>query len=140
MSNIKRKNIEENSCNANINWWRENTPYTTDRKGKWIDSVEFPIKHKGVEKLEQNIEKETEYIMCFVSFEKSTGECEGIYLSVRDEEYFKDDVINSNILDEEEKNILISFALSAINKERRVRKENQEYLNNLIQARKIRNI
>ena len=78
--------------------------------GRNIDSVEFEIKHKGIEKLERNINSKTEYIMCFVHFNANTEELDGIYLSVWDEENGNtDDNINSNILNEEEKKVIIDY-------------------------------
>lgn len=63
--NITRKNIIETSTIINVNWLRENTPYTEDKKSIHVDSVEFEINHKGIEKLERNIESSNEFISPF---------------------------------------------------------------------------
>lgn len=64
---ITRENIIEDSTVVSINWLRENTLFTRDRKELAIDSAEFELKCDGVEKLERNIENDDEYIMCFCS-------------------------------------------------------------------------
>lgn len=115
--NITRKNILGVGMDTGLvglNWLRENTPNTKDKVKKWIDSVEFEIDHRGIEKLEKNINLDTEYIMCFVHFNAGTEELDGIYLSVWDEEATTDDNINSNILDETEKNVIIEYALEEL--------------------------
>lgn len=98
---------------VNLDWLRIK-PNTNDGKGKRIDSVEFEINHKGIEKLERNIHDDTEYIMCFVHFEADTEKLDGIYLSVWNEECTIDNDINSNILDEEEKKIIIEYSLKEL--------------------------
>lgn len=65
---IQRENIVEESAIIHIDWIRPHTPYTNDNKEVKVDSVEFEIKHNGIEKLECNIDCEIEYIMCFVHF------------------------------------------------------------------------
>ena len=105
----------------NAGWKRPHTPNTKDGKEKIIDSVEFEIYHKGIEKLEKNIQNETEYIMCFVHFDVDTENLDGIYMSVWDEEGFTDDPINVSILDEEEKNIIIEYALAELKEYRECR-------------------
>ena len=100
---------------VNLDWIRNSTPNTNDKKEKRIDSVEFEIKYKGIEKLERNINSKTEYIMCFVHFNANTEELDGIYLSVWDEENGNtNDDINSNILNDKEKKIIIDYALEEL--------------------------
>lgn len=94
-------------------WLRPHTPYTTDGKEKLIDSVEFEIDHHGIEKLEENIDDETEYIMCFVHFDAGTENLDGIYFSVWNENATQDDAIVP-ILDEDEKKILVEYALEEL--------------------------
>lgn len=116
--NITRKSIlgfGMDSSLVNLDWLRTNTPNTDDKKEKRIDSVEFEIKYKGIEKLERNINSKTEYVMCFVHFNADTEELDGIYLSVWDEENGNtDDNIDSNILNEKEKKIIVDYALEEL--------------------------
>lgn len=98
----------------NLDWNRPNTPNTKDGIAKEIDSVEFEINHRGIEKLERNINSDTEYVMCFVHFEKGTENLDGIYMSVWDEDAITDDSIDTNILTEEEKDIIIEYALKEL--------------------------
>ena len=58
--------VGQDTSLINIGWLRQSTPNTNDEVKKEIDSVEFEIDHKGISKLECNIQSETEYIMCFV--------------------------------------------------------------------------
>lgn len=105
---------------VHIGWLRQHTPDTQDGKEKLIDSVEFEINHKGIEKLERNIHSKTEYVMCFVHFDADTENLDGIYMSVWDEEDCDtDDSINSNILDTEEKKIILDYALKELREERK---------------------
>lgn len=99
---------------AFLNWLRPNTPCTNDGKTKLIDSVEFEISHKGIEKLERNIHNENEFIMCFVHFEAGTENVDCICMSVWDEDSTTDDNIDINILTDEEKTILIEYALEEL--------------------------
>lgn len=99
---------------VNIGWDRPNTPNTKDGIEKEIDSVEFEINHKGIEKLERNINDDTEYIMCFVHFNADTEELDGIYMSVWNEEDSIDDSINTDILNEEEKKVIVEYALKEL--------------------------
>lgn len=96
---------------VNIDWLRPNTPYTNDGIKKNIDSVEFEINVNGIEKLEQCIQYDTEYLMCFVHFDAGTENVEGVYLSVWDDEDDTDRNIDARILDEDEKNVIIEYAL-----------------------------
>ena len=119
--NINRESILGiimDSSMVSLEWLRPDTPYTNDGKEKLIDSVEFEINYKGIEKLERNINDETEYIMCFVHFYANTEELDGIYLSVWNEEGTVDDGINSNILNEEEKKIIVEYALEELKNHR----------------------
>ena len=71
--NITRESIlgvGQGTSLVNLDWDRPNTPNTKDGVVKEIDSVEFEINNRGIEKLERNINSDTEYIMCFVHFEK----------------------------------------------------------------------
>ena len=114
--NITRENIlgvGMDTSLVNIGWLRPHSPDTTDRKEKLIDSVEFEIDHHGIEKLEVNIDNETEYIMCFVHFDAGTENLDGIYFSVWNEDATQDDAIIPN-LDEDEKKILIEYALEEL--------------------------
>ena len=96
---IQRENIVEESVITNIDWLRTHTPYTEDNKEVKVDSVEFEVKHNGIEKLERNIDCETEYIMCFVHFNHSTKEHEGVMID----------------LDGTETEMLYNYALEKIN-------------------------
>ena len=78
--------------------------------------MEFEINHRGIEKLERNIENETEYIMCFVHFESGTENVDGIFLSVWNEDADMDEPISADILNEEEKQVVISYALEELKK------------------------
>lgn len=92
---------------VNLGWTRND--------GKNIDSVEFEINHKSIEKLKRNIHSNTEYVMCFVHFNADTEDLDGIYLSVWDEENGNtDDNIDSNILSEKEKKIIVDYALEEL--------------------------
>ena len=116
--NITRKSIlgfGMDTSLVNIGWLRPYKPNNRDTKEKMIDSVEFEINHKGIEKLERNIHNKTEYIMCFVHFNANTEDLDGIYLSVWDEEDGNtDDNIDSNIFNEEEKKIIVDYALEEL--------------------------
>lgn len=111
---IQRENIVEESAITNIDWLRTYTPYTEDNKEVKVDSVEFEVNHNGIEKLERNIDCETEYIMCFVHFNHSTKEHEGVYFSVWDFGGLEDSPIMID-LDETETEMLYSYALEKIN-------------------------
>ena len=95
------------------NWLRPHTPYTKDEKEKMIDSVEFEIDHHGIKKLEENIDNETEYVMCFVHFDAGTENLDGIYFSVWNEDATQDDAIVP-ILNEDEKKIIVEYALEEL--------------------------
>ena len=110
--------IRKDTSLVNLNWLRPCTPNTNDGKEKVIDSVEFEINHKGIEKLERNINNETEYVMCFVHFNAGTEKLDGIYLSVWDNEHTTDDSIDSNVFDEEEIRFLLDYALVELRKGR----------------------
>ena len=110
---IQRENIVEESAITNIDWIRPHTPYTEDNKEVKVDSVEFEIKHNGIEKLGCNIDCETEYIMCFVHFNHSTKEREGIYFSVWDFCGLLDSPIIVE-LSENETEMLYDYALEKI--------------------------
>lgn len=115
--NITRESIlgvGMDSSLGNIGWLRPNTPNTRDGKEKLIDSVEFEINHRGIEKLERNIHDENEYVMCFVHFDAGTENLDGIYMSVWNEEASIDDTIDTSILDEDEKTIIIEYALNEL--------------------------
>jgi len=115
--NITRESIlgvGQGTSLVNLDWDRPNTSNTKDGIVKEIDSVEFEINYKGIEKLERNINSNTEYIMCFVHFEKGTENLDGIYMSVWDEETLTDDSIDTSILNEEEKKIIIDYALKEL--------------------------
>lgn len=107
---ILRENIVEESAITNIDWLRTHTPYAEDNKETRVDSVEFEVRHNGIEKLERNIDCDTEYIMCFVHFNHNTKEREGIYFSVWDFGGSEDSPIMVD-LDEIETDILYSYAL-----------------------------
>ena len=111
--NIRRENILGDTSLVNTKWLRSHTPYKKDGKEKMVDSVEFEIDHHGIEKLERNIDNETEFIMCFVHFDAGTENLDGIYFSVWDEYTAQDDGIIS-ILDEDEKKILVEYALEEL--------------------------
>lgn len=97
-----------------LDWLRPHTPYTKDGKEKLIDCVEFEIDHNGIEKLERNINDETEYVMCFVHLEAGTENLDGIYMSIWNEDADIDEPIDTNILTEEEKKIIIDYALKEL--------------------------
>ena len=99
------------------NWLRPHTPYTKDKKEKMVDSVEFEIDHHGIEKLENNIENDSEYVMCFVHFDAGTENLDGIYFSVWNEDATQDDAIVP-ILNEDEKKILVEYALEELKESR----------------------
>jgi hypothetical protein len=101
-----------------LKWLRPNTPYTNDKKEKMIDCVEFEINHKGIEKLEANIKTKSEYVMCFVHFNSGTNDVDNIYLEVWNEEGTTDDPINSDILNNEEREIIIKYAIEELKKSR----------------------
>lgn len=116
---ITRKNIlgvGQDTSLVGLDWLRPNTPYTKDGKEKLIDCVEFEINHKGIEKLERNIDNETEYIMCFVHLEAGTENLDGIYMSVWNEDADIDEPIDTNILTDEEKAIIVEYALEELKK------------------------
>ena len=100
-----------------LEWLRPNTPYTNDKKEKIIDCVEFEINHKGIEKLEANIKRKSEYVMCFVHFNSGTNDVDNIYLAVWDEEGITDDPISSDILNNEEREIIINYAIEELKKQ-----------------------
>lgn len=115
--NITRESIlgiGQDTSLVNTDWLRPNTPYTSDGKEKLIDCVEFEISHKGIEELENNIENETEYIMCFVHFEAGTENVDNIFLSVWNENADIDEPISADILDEDERQVVISYALEEL--------------------------
>lgn len=115
--NITRKSIlgfGMDTSLVNIGWLRPYKPNKRDTKEKMIDSVEFEINHRGIEKLERNIHDETEYIMCFVHFESGTEKLDGIYMYIHDEDATIDNSIDTNILCEDEKKIIIEYALEEL--------------------------
>lgn len=119
--NITRKSIVGVGLAGSLvglEWVRPNTPYTNDKKEKMIDCVEFEINHKGIEKLEANIKAKTEYFMCFVHFNSGTNDVDNIYLSIWDEEGNTDDAISSDILNNEEREIIIKYAIGELEKNR----------------------
>ena len=99
---------------GNMGWLRPHTPDTKDGKEKLIDSIEFEIDHRGIEKLERNIHDENEYVMCFVHFDAGTENIDGIYMSVWNEEAIIDNAIDTSILDEDEKTVIIEYALNEL--------------------------
>lgn len=111
---ILRENIVEESAITNIDWLRTHTPYTEDNKETRVDSVEFELRHNGIEKLERNIDCDTEYIMCFVHFNHNTKEREGIYFSVWDFDGLEDSPIKVE-LSKKEEDILYVWALNKLN-------------------------
>lgn len=115
--NITRKSIlgvGMGTSLGHIGWLRPHTPNTKDGKEKLIDSVEFEINHKGIEKLARNIHNKKEYVMCFVHFDAGTENLDGIYMSVWDEDAEIDDPIDTSILDDEEKKIILEYALEEL--------------------------
>lgn len=102
--------VREETCIVEKNWLRPKTPFTEDGKEKFIDSVEFDLNHKGVQKLAENINRETEFIRCYVHFLSDSQQVDGIYLVRLDEEKPTVDEINSGILDENEKRLIVEFA------------------------------
>ena len=114
--NITRESIlgvGQGTSLVNTGWLRPHTPYKKDGKEKMVDSVEFEIDHHGIEKLEENIDNETEYVMCFVHFDAGTENLDGIYFSVWNEDATQDDAIVP-ILNEDEKKILVEYALEEL--------------------------
>ena len=99
---------------GNIGWLRPHTPDTKDGKEKLIDSIEFEIDHRGIEKLDRNIHDETEYVMCFVHFDAGTEDLDGIYMSVWNEEASIYDSIDTSIIDDDEKKIIFEYALEEL--------------------------
>ena len=99
---------------TDTNWLRSHTPDIEDGKEKFVDSVEFEIDHKGIEKLERNIHDEIEYVMCFVHFDAGTENLDGIYMSIWNEEATIDNPIDTSILDEDEKKVIIEYALNEL--------------------------
>lgn len=69
-----------------------------------------------IEKLEANIKAKTEYVMCFVHFNSGTNNVDNIYLSIWDEEGNTDDAISSDILNNEEREIIIKYAIEELEK------------------------
>ena len=115
--NITRKSILGVGIDTSlvgIGWLRPHTPNTKDGKEKLIDSVEFEINHKGIEKLKRNIRNKKEYVMCFVHFDADTENLDGIYMSVWDEDGDIDNPIDTSILDDEEKKIILEYALEEL--------------------------
>lgn len=106
--------VGQDTSLVNIDWLRPNTPYTNDGIKKNIDSVEFEINVNGIEKLEQCIHYDTEYLMCFVHFDAGTENVEGVYLSVWDDEDDTDENIDAKILDEDERNVIVEYALEEL--------------------------
>ncbi|WP_299054011.1 hypothetical protein [uncultured Eubacterium sp.] len=111
---ITRENIVEDSTVVSINWLRENTPFTRDRKELAIDSAEFELKYDRIERLERNIENDDEFIMCFVHFKHKDREPEGIYFSVWDNKSLDEQIVVE--LSENEKKILFDYAKEKIDK------------------------
>ena len=56
--------------------------------------------------------------MCFVHFNSGTNNVDNIYLEVWDEEGTTDDPINSDILNNEEREIIIKYAIEELEKSR----------------------
>ena len=106
--------VGQDTSLVNIHWLRPNTPYTNDGIQKEIDSVEFEICVNGIEKLEQCIQYDTEYMMCFVHFDAGTEDVEGVYLSVWDDEDDTDRNIDAKILDEDERSVIVEYALTEL--------------------------
>ena len=52
--------------------------------------------------------------MCFVHFNAGTEDLDGIYMSVWNEEYSIDDAIDTNILNDEEKKVILEYALKEL--------------------------
>ena len=118
--NITRKSIVgvgQGPSLVNTDWLRPHTPYKKDGKEKMVDSVEFEIDHHGIEKLEENIDNETEYIMCFVHFDAGTENLDGIYFAVWDENAAQDDPI-APVLDKNEKKMNAQIVYPIISKYR----------------------
>ena len=111
---ITKETIVNESAIVNRNWVRPNTPYTDDKKELAVDSVEFEVKHRGIERLEWNIEHDTEYIMCFVHFNHLTKAHKGIYFSVWDTSGTEDSPIKVE-LSKKEEDILYVWALNKLN-------------------------
>ena len=117
--NLTRKDIlgvGRDTSLVGLDWLRPNTPYTKDGIEKRIDCVEFEINHKGIDKLERNIHDETEYVMCFVHLEAGTENLDGIYMSIWNEDANMDDAINTNILTDGERKVVIEYALEELRK------------------------
>lgn len=110
--------VGQDTSLVNIRWLRPNTPYTNDGIQKEIDSVEFEICVNGIEKLEQCIQYDMEYMMCFVHFDAGTEDVEGVYLSVWDDEDDTDKNIDAKILDEDERSVIVEYALAELKKYR----------------------
>ncbi len=106
--------VGQDTSLVNIGWLRPNTPYTNDGIQKDIDSVEFEICVNGIEKLEQCIQTDAEYMMCFVHFDAGTEDVEGVYLSVWDDEDDTDRSIDASILDEDERKVIVEYALAEL--------------------------
>lgn len=54
--------------------------------------------------------------MCFVHFNSGTNNVDNIYLSIWDEEGNTDDAISSDILNNEEREIIIKYAIEELEK------------------------
>lgn len=113
---ITRKSIlgvGTDTSNVEFDWERPCTPNTKDGIKKKVDSVEFEVSHKR-NKLRQFIQSKKEYIMCFVHFDAGTENLDGIYMSVWDEDAFLDKNIDTFILDEDEKQMLVEYAFNEL--------------------------
>lgn len=117
---ITRKNIlgvGADTSNVGLDWERPGTPNTRDGKRKRVDSVEFEISHKR-NKLRQYVQSNKEYVMCFVHFDAGTENLDGIYMSIWHENALFDKEIDTSILDEDEKQMLVDYSLNELREHR----------------------
>ena len=103
---------------VNIGWERPSTPNTKDGVRKVIDSVEFEINHRRIEKLKCYIQNRKQYVMCFVHFDKDTENLDGIYMSVWNEDASGEISIDTSILEEKERQVILDYALSELREHR----------------------
>lgn len=83
------------------------------------DYAEIWIKHEGVEKLEANIEnKADECITAYVHFLAGTNTLHDLCLQVHDMEIGEDYPLDTDILTDEERDVITNCAIAQINANR----------------------
>lgn len=117
--NITKKAICDQTSLTGLNYEKPNTLPTEHGKEKPVDIAYFVIDHKGISKLERNINSENEYIACFVHFEAGTENLINIRLSVGIKDGDLDRLIDADILTDEEREVIINYALEELKKARK---------------------